>query len=290
MEIILICLLGFFVLPASNSHAQIVGPVGGASGAYVMKSGDTMSGDLVVANGRVQIGGSQSGVVGSLSNIGLSNITDASLSYSGATFLKNTSTITDSVDLQVVGDGTNKNAYLNIYADASKENIQARNAGTGAAVSLNLNPKGGNVGIGDTAPQAKLTVNGNIHSSGTITTSGNLGVGTSAPATTLGVAGAVQISSSAAIAPSMATGIREGLHFTHTVSDGVSRITGSYGAANGKLQVVSDNVDFYTGAGVMTINLPAAGATTGGALCLNASKVLTKCTSAVDASGNCTCP
>lgn len=36
--------------------------------------------------------------------------------------------------------------------------------------------------------------------------------------------------------------------------------------------------------------VPNAAVTTGGALCLNASKVLSKCTSAPDASGNCTCP
>lgn len=36
--------------------------------------------------------------------------------------------------------------------------------------------------------------------------------------------------------------------------------------------------------------VPNAAVTTGGALCLNASKVLSKCASAPDASGNCTCP
>lgn len=36
--------------------------------------------------------------------------------------------------------------------------------------------------------------------------------------------------------------------------------------------------------------VPNAAVTTGGALCLNASKVLSKCTNAPDASGNCTCP
>lgn len=36
--------------------------------------------------------------------------------------------------------------------------------------------------------------------------------------------------------------------------------------------------------------VPNAAVTTGGALCLNASKVLSKCTTAPDASGNCTCP
>ena len=40
-----------------------------------------------------------------------------------------------------------------------------------------------------------------------------------------------------------------------------------------------------------TITLAGTGApTTGGALCLNAAKQMSKCTSAIDASGNCTCP
>lgn len=38
------------------------------------------------------------------------------------------------------------------------------------------------------------------------------------------------------------------------------------------------------------VQVPNAAITTGGALCLNGSNVLSKCTTAVDASGNCTCP
>lgn len=119
---------------------------------------------------------------------------------------------------------------------------------------------------------------------------GKVGIGTVSPQTTLGVVGGVQISSSAAIAPAMAAGVREGIHFTHTVADGISRITGSYGANNGKLQIVADTTDIYSGAGNLNVAIPSAVVTTGGALCLNASHVLSKCTSAVDASGNCTCP
>lgn len=56
----------------------------------------------------------------------------------------------------------------------------------------------------------------------------------------------------------------------------------STGAPNG------NNVLFAVGTTSMTINIP--GVTLGGALCINASKQLSKCTDAPDASGNCTCP
>lgn len=63
-------------------------------------------------------------------------------------------------------------------------------------------------------------------------------------------------------------------------------------------QVVGGDLFFVVGtaegtdanSGTATFGLPPGGVTTGGALCLNASKTLSKCTTVIDVSGNCTCP
>lgn len=67
--------------------------------------------------------------------------------------------------------------------------------------------------------------------------------------------------------------------------------------------IINQNTDgsidiFNVSAGTMSFGtsnatryaLGTSAITTGGALCLNSDKILKKCTSAVDASGNCTCP
>lgn len=53
--------------------------------------------------------------------------------------------------------------------------------------------------------------------------------------------------------------------------------------------VAKATVSFYTG-GTEKMRINNTAITTGGALCLNSSKEVSKCTSAVDGSGNCTCP
>lgn len=58
---------------------------------------------------------------------------------------------------------------------------------------------------------------------------------------------------------------------------------GSFGtSSNHTLSIITNNT--------ARVTFPTSAITTGGALCLNSSSVLSKCTSAVDASGNCTCP
>jgi hypothetical protein len=59
----------------------------------------------------------------------------------------------------------------------------------------------------------------------------------------------------------------------------------------GNVSVGNNNPDARLHISSGTIKLDGSGSpAAGGALCLNAAKQMSKCTSAIDASGNCTCP
>jgi len=94
-------------------------------------------------------------------------------------------------------------------------------------------------------------------------------------------------------------------------SVGTGNSVGAYGAGTTYLDAMNaagndglriDNggsITRYSSGAKGVVSLPSGGGiglsgtgspTTGGALCLNSSNILAKCTSAVDASGNCTCP
>ena len=115
---------------------------------------------------------------------------------------------------------------------------------------LGLNPSGGNVGIGTASPRDPLDIVGTAATNGIISFSSG------------------------------------------TVASGAA--TGSLSYSNGNSSIIvgtysNNDLEFRTNSATVAI-IPKAGVTLGGALCLNASKKLSKCTSAVDASGNCTCP
>lgn len=125
--------------------------------------------------------------------------------------------------------------------------------------------------------QATMTFNGD----------GLLGINNDAPSARIhiseggtGNATSFQIGTSSVVAKNLAGGVFGfGINTTPTVNFEVA------GTAKISLSgdVALDIVGFskFSGTGSPT---------TGGALCLNASNRMTKCTSAVDASGNCTCP
>ena len=146
-----------------------------------------------------------------------------------------------------------------ILSDAASLN----KVSAGAAVSV-----GGLIGVGTQSPGTKLHM-----SSGTLTVDGNV----AQKAAFRGASTADQY-----------------VTFGHDDASIVGYDLGgdlAVGSTAGDL-VIRDNggISFSADGGSAT-NLRIDGAiTTGGALCINASKNLAKCTSAVDASGNCTCP
>lgn len=134
----------------------------------------------------------------------------------------------------------------------------------------------GRIDIYDAAGSAGAVIRG---SGDSYILNGDFGMGTFSPASDLGASPTLHI---AGAAPSLR------LDDTGTSTDAEFYIDGS--TMNFATRHVGGLMRFSTGDGVDALTIPANGVVTGGALCLNASKILSKCTSQPDASGNCTCP
>lgn len=165
--------------------------------------------------------------------------------------------------------------------------------------------KTGDTMSGQLTTTSTITVQGSAFSVGgstLVVTNGRVGIGNTAPGYDFSVKG---------VAPTMSMESGEGqadtLYLRSTVNRWHIQRTGVYdlqfydygGTAGVRLALKSggnigigtivpaDKLDIASG----TIRMAGTGApTTGGALCLNAVGQMRKCTSAVDASGNCTCP
>lgn len=141
---------------------------------------------------------------------------------------------------------------------------------------------------------SSLTVTGNAFSVGTSTlvvSNGRVGVGLT-PARNFAVSGGaatgfIQITNTTA-----GTASGDGGYISH---DGTHMLIGNQEVGDATMFVrntTDQSIKLTTlGAGANNASLTLkVSATTGGALCLNASNVLSKCTTQPDASGNCTCP
>lgn len=144
--------------------------------------------------------------------------------------------------------------------------------------------EGGNVGVGTASPGTKLHM-----SSGTFTINGTSpGLVIGEPASAVRVAANIvtdqSINTSGAIRAADTSGRAAQLSVDASGNASFSQ-TYLSAAFDGAL-VFSNSISGTVAERMRITGQP----TVGGALCLNASKVLAKCTSAVDASGNCTCP
>lgn len=79
------------------------------------------------------------------------------------------------------GSGTGKVLEVGYYVSSDYARIQSVHQGTGFK-PLALNPGGGNVGVGTTAPTRKLHVNGDVRIDGTTSTSATAGAASALPA------------------------------------------------------------------------------------------------------------
>ena len=155
--------------------------------------------------------------------------------------------------------------------------LPAQLPSTAAYTNTNNNFSGTQDFSGSINARAPLTVNG---SSFTVL-GANAGFGTGISTSTSGLNRVVTIASNNGgelVITDTSTGGQANINFNGADMG----ITTRHGAGK---------ITFYTGNAVtQQLILPTASVTAGGALCINSSRVLTKCTSAVDASGNCTCP
>ena len=269
--------------PSGNfTVGTITGSLVGTASLNVLKAGDTMTGDLIVP--------------------GL-NVTTVTFPAGGAfnyqrNVLNNNLTVTSSVTFSA-------NAF----------------SVGGSTFVVNQ----GRAMIGTSSPDtnAALSVAGNISNTGVITSSGtgnnyfagNMSINLSTPIFTLtdtrdgsdwvlgGTLGeiAFKTSDTSGIGPHINSAIK-------SLTDGSSTPGGSLGFFTSVYnQQISEkmHIDGQTGnVGIGTtspaskldissgtITMAGTGApSTGGALCLNSKQAISKCTSALDASGNCTCP
>ena len=157
MEIILALLIGSIILPASESAAQMVGPVGGISSGqadtnYVNVTGDTMSGPLTLSGSTLTVTGASGefGVKVS-SNLWVVGYSSASKYYGDGSTLTNIITSTANIDSRLVaaevalGTAAYKNTGVTFTTVAADTMTVTGNAFSVGGSTLVIS--GGNVSI-----------------------------------------------------------------------------------------------------------------------------------------------
>lgn len=241
------------------------------SGSINARAPLTVSVDSATVGGRLGVG-----IVGGNASY-LTHFNDASLAFSlYSTGTANTGQNIGNVSYQV---GQAANSW-DLYGGPGHPICLSANGGSTTGLCIENN---GNTtidalqSIGSSNFLGPLTVNGS-----SITVLGaNAGFGTGISTSTSGLNRVVTIASNNGgelVITDTSTGGQANINFNGADMG----ITTRHGAGK---------ITFYTGNAVtQQLILPAASVTAGGALCINSSRVLTKCTSLVDASGNCTCP
>ena len=268
MEIIK--LFSFIILLPLCANAQIVGPSSNASdGSKVSKSGDTMTGLLTLNGSSLTVTG---GYIQTDPGYGLIFGPNQNARYDG-------NGTTGSTNLRMITAGA----------------VRARMENDGNMTFYSTVTVQGNAFSVGTS--TLVVSNGGVSIGGTLYTnlpgySGKVGIGTTAPARNLSVSGG---SGSGVIQVTNDTGGVASGDGGYLLHDGTHMLIGNQEVGDATMFVrntTDQSIKLTTlGAGANNASLTLkVSATTGGALCLNASNVLSKCTSAVDASGNCTCP